>query len=84
MSGPEIKTHLDDEAFCALADGALEGADQEKALAHLAACPDCLAQWAGLLRNLEATEEAGQEVPRELKEKALRLAEASRDTPPPA
>ena len=73
MSGPEQNRHLDDEAFCALADDALEGPERQRALAHLSTCSDCLAQWAGLLRNLEAAEEEEPIVPKALLTKARSL-----------
>ncbi len=73
--------HLDDEAFCALADRAMDEKQNQQALAHLAACPSCLSQWVGLQRNLETAEEAEQAPPAGLVEKALSLAKADTEEP---
>ncbi|MBW2700624.1 MAG: hypothetical protein JRF33_07365 [Deltaproteobacteria bacterium] len=73
--------HLDDEAFCALADRAMDEKQSQQALAHLAACPSCLSQWVGLHRNLESAEKAEQAPPAALIEKALSLAKADTEEP---
>ncbi len=45
--------HLSDEALAALVDGALDATQHERALGHLADCPDCLAAAAALQRALD-------------------------------
>jgi anti-sigma factor RsiW len=81
--------HLSDEALAALVDGALDATQHERALRHLAGCPDCLAAAAALQRALsEVGSEPTHSPPAALLERATARGAASRSAaaaePPPA
>lgn len=81
--------HLSDEALAALVDGALDPAQHERALGHLARCTDCLAAAAALQRALaEVGPEPARSPPAALLERAARRGAAGQSTaaaePPPA
>jgi hypothetical protein len=71
--GPKAAGCLDDERLCLLVDGALPEAERERGLAHLAACPDCLASLVALGRALAEVGEGSRTPSAELLARAQAL-----------